>query len=255
MFPIPWNFPFRKKDGSLSTIGAEMGGTIPPATADKIGGIKVGSGLSVTSDGTLSGTNELPAYTIATAGKVLTVGDDGSLEWDESGAGGGDAFITRDFTKMGTRTINYVNFSSDGATFDGADDYIELFALGASLTDITIYIDCGTMDVKTQSNQHRRFIMKSSSDGLIYRYSGVWAFYNSAWYDTEITDKDFFSNSTVKIYVDENSMWHVYKDGVLACESPSGMTINSLYLGSSGGQCLYDAFYKGCRVYNGNYTE
>lgn len=54
MFPIPWNFPFRKKNGDVTTI------------SDVIGG---------------SGGSELPAHTVADAGKVLTVSNANSLLW------------------------------------------------------------------------------------------------------------------------------------------------------------------------------
>ena len=49
MFPLRWNFPFRKKDGSLVNIGDAMGGdyTLPTASPSTKGGIKVGSGLSM----------------------------------------------------------------------------------------------------------------------------------------------------------------------------------------------------------------
>lgn len=48
MFPIPWNFPFRKKDGSLGKI-EDLGGTytLPTASADTKGGVKIGSGLTM----------------------------------------------------------------------------------------------------------------------------------------------------------------------------------------------------------------
>lgn len=62
MFPIPFNFPFRKKNGDITTIGDAIGSggggepyVLPIATADKLGGIKVGSGLSII-DGVLSAT-------------------------------------------------------------------------------------------------------------------------------------------------------------------------------------------------------
>lgn len=50
MFPIPFNFPFRKKDGSITSIGDAMGGgsyTLPTASAETKGGVKIGSGLSM----------------------------------------------------------------------------------------------------------------------------------------------------------------------------------------------------------------
>lgn len=63
MFPIDSNDAYRKKDGSLTTMGA------------------IGS-----SGG---GGSDLPEYSSSDAGKVLTVGSDGSLEWDTKGEGGG----------------------------------------------------------------------------------------------------------------------------------------------------------------------
>lgn len=56
MFPIPWNFPFRKKNGDMSTIGAEIGGA--------------GS--------------ELPPHSSSDAGKLLGVKPNGSLEWSDT---------------------------------------------------------------------------------------------------------------------------------------------------------------------------
>lgn len=129
MFPIRWNFPFRKKNGALSTIGAEIEGagsynlptasseikggikigsgfamegevlnntnptpySLPTAGADVLGGIKVGSRLTIT-DGVLSADAQLPASTSAEADKVLTVGSDGTPVWDTPGGGGGSRY-------------------------------------------------------------------------------------------------------------------------------------------------------------------
>ena len=55
MFPIPWNFPFRKKNGDVTTIGEMIGG----------GG----------------GGSDIPEHTAADAGKVLAVDDNGGLTW------------------------------------------------------------------------------------------------------------------------------------------------------------------------------
>lgn len=72
MFPIPFNFPFRKKDGSLTTIGTEIsegggggGYTLPTASGETKGGIKVGSGLSMSGE-VLNNSNPTP-YSLPTA--------------------------------------------------------------------------------------------------------------------------------------------------------------------------------------------
>lgn len=58
MFPIHFNFPFIKQDGSRTTIGDAMGGgsqyVLPPATSETLGGVKIGSGIEVAEDGTIS---------------------------------------------------------------------------------------------------------------------------------------------------------------------------------------------------------
>lgn len=69
MFPIPWNKEYRKKDGTLVKISDAMSG----------GG----------------GGSDLPPHSSSDAGKVLTVGESGNLEWDEAGSGGGDVFTAQ----------------------------------------------------------------------------------------------------------------------------------------------------------------
>lgn len=73
MFPIPFNFPFRKKDGSMTTISqaiSEGGGsyTLPTASDTTKGGIKVGVGLSMVGE-VLNNTNPTPStpYVLPTA--------------------------------------------------------------------------------------------------------------------------------------------------------------------------------------------
>ena len=63
MFPIPFNFPFIRKDGSRTTIGAAIGEggggepyVLPTASATVKGGIKIGSGLTIDENGVLSAT-------------------------------------------------------------------------------------------------------------------------------------------------------------------------------------------------------
>lgn len=72
MFPINFNFPFRKKDGSITTINdainAGGGGEpyeLPTASASTKGGIKIGEGLTMTGE-TLSNDNPTP-YSLPTA--------------------------------------------------------------------------------------------------------------------------------------------------------------------------------------------
>lgn len=87
MFPIPWNFPFRKKDGSLGKI-EDLGSSysLPTASASTKGGIKVGSGATMDGE-TMNIDSQLPQYGIGDAGKVLIVNAEGGLEWATVSAG------------------------------------------------------------------------------------------------------------------------------------------------------------------------
>lgn len=75
MFPISWNKAFRKKDGTLVNM-------------EDIGG---GGGGS-----------ELPPHTIADAGKVLGVDENGNLAWVNVSGGGNR------FAKISTRNTSLV---------------------------------------------------------------------------------------------------------------------------------------------------
>ena len=263
MFPIPFNFPFRKKDGSIVSIddAISSGGggepyTLPTASASTKGGIKIGSRLTMTGE-VLSANAQIPAYTSSDNGKVLTVNDSGELEWDTKGTGGGDSMITFDFTKYGSRTLHNVNFSSNGAYFNSSTAYIILlYNLDYSLKDVTIYVDVDILQL-TQNSSHQRFLMTTSDSGLIYRSSGVWGFYsNNSWAtDSNISDGGFFNNSKIKVYVDNDNKWHIYKNNTLVYEPNIAAPITELYIGSSSGSFRSASNFKSLRIYNGDYTE
>lgn len=122
MFPIPFNFPFRKANGDISTIGAEInaggGGssyTLPTASANTKGGVKIGEGLTMDGE-VLKNTNPTPAtpYTLPTAsaetlggvkvGEGLNINESGVLS--ASGGGGGS---TIGFTDSHSYTISSGN--------------------------------------------------------------------------------------------------------------------------------------------------
>lgn len=103
MFPLRWNFPFRKKDGSMTTVeeAISSGGSsyeLPTASANTKGGVKIGSGLSMSGE-TLNNSNPTP-YSLPTAsaevlggikvGSGLSIAD-GVLS--ALASGGGHAFL------------------------------------------------------------------------------------------------------------------------------------------------------------------
>lgn len=83
MFPIPFNFPFINKNGSRTTIGDAMSAsaTIPTASADVKGGVKIGSNLTMTGE-VLN--YDLPTASANTKGGVkigsgINIAEDGTI--------------------------------------------------------------------------------------------------------------------------------------------------------------------------------
>ena len=60
MFPIPFNFPFIKKNGERTTIGDAIDASgsdpyvLPVASDTTLGGVKIGNGINIAEDGTIS---------------------------------------------------------------------------------------------------------------------------------------------------------------------------------------------------------
>lgn len=233
MFPLNSNTPYIKDTGERARLGQIVGGSDTP---------------------------ELPDYGIADAGKVLTVGDDGSLEWDTKGAGGGDVFINYDFAKWSTGQWGTATCSADGLVFDNATDVAPIFALAGTgssynITDFTLYLDITSMHLNNTATSHQRFLMGDTSNGFIYEKTNhVWAFYAGSWYYTELTDPDLFNDCTVKLYVDTDKYWYIYKNNVLVAECKHALSVSNLTIGASD-QGLTNALIAGARIYRGNYTE
>lgn len=85
MTPLNNNDPYITSSGKRSTLGAEMGGgqySLPTASSQTKGGIKIGSGLTMVGE-KLNVDNQLPAHTETDAGKVLTVDENGDLDWED----------------------------------------------------------------------------------------------------------------------------------------------------------------------------
>lgn len=226
MFPIPWNKAFRKKDGTIVNIVDAMSG----------GG----------------GGSDLPPHSSTDAGKVLTVADDGTLEWDEAGSGGGEYLLAYDYTKFGSRTIRGVVYSENGALLNADGSEI---ILPVTFNNISLFVDVEKLQLTSDNN--KRFIMGEYNQGLIYRNTGVWGFYGgtSSWEMSELTDGNLFDGSVVKVYIDGDNKWHIYKDGVLIFEPNNALPITTLTIGSYNGYSIQGGIITGARIYNGNYTE
>ena len=57
MFPLRWNFPFRKKDGSMVNLEDAVSGEgyeLPIAGENILGGVKIGDGVNIDANGKIS---------------------------------------------------------------------------------------------------------------------------------------------------------------------------------------------------------
>lgn len=195
--------------------------------------------LSVTANGTYTPPSGVDGYNEV----VVNVPSGGS----------NPAFIDYDFTKC-IGTVNKITYSSIGATFPSSTGAAFLL-LPARKNDITIYIDVGEMNLS--SGTHRRFLMRDSSNGFIYRSTGVWSVYMNSWEDSQLTDGSLFNNSKVKFYIDANGYWHIYKNNILIWEPATQIPLLSseLQIGSETGAPIINSTLTGLRIYDGNYTE
>lgn len=107
------------------------GYTLPPATKDILGGIKVGQNLTIEEDGTLNAqagggeAYELPIATKDILGGIkigdrLTITEDGVLSADEQGGGGGEVYelpiATREILG-GIKIGEGLDYDTDGRTY------------------------------------------------------------------------------------------------------------------------------------------
>lgn len=99
-------------------------------------------------------------------------------------------------------------------------------------------------------SDHARLVMFSSDSGLIYRSTGVWAFYAfSGWCDSSITEFNYFDNHVLRIFIDSTYHWHIYRDSDLVFEpNQVADTGGPLWLGSSSNS-FYTTTIKSLKVY------
>ena len=170
-------------------------------------------------------------------------------------------------TLNGTSGTDYIQ-DSNGITLMSNIANINLNSVSSAL-HLRIFsheVDVGDCNVDINDNLHKRFFMWSHNAGLIYRVTNTqtphWGIYitttsmSGQWYDTDITDKDYFKNSTLKVKFN-NPKIYFYKNGNLfyTISNAGNDSYNSYYSygiggnGDSGSQSINDITIKALRIY------
>ena len=148
---------------------------------------------------------------------------------------------------------------STGLHITAANGYVDL---GKILAENQAYeIDIASMDTSAWTSGHGRLFIwyKSNGSGFIYRSDGYWTIYNGTWSSpaTQIADKSYFANSTLKIVVGSGSSRPItiYKDGVevlaftVSNQNPVSSE-NVACLGGGGSNAAFSMTITGLRVYS-----
>lgn len=155
--------------------------------------------------------------------------------------------IKVDRRNWGSYTDHGVDFNSGQMEFNLRTDYVRISPVKP--VGITVEVDIASMTM-TLGNYHKRFVMASETRGLVYRKdTSKWGFYVTAWEDSDISDINYFDDSTIKIEIDSNGYWHIYKDNTLIFEPAASLNLTDFQIGSSGGQSIDAAIITGIRIY------
>ncbi len=226
--------PYTREEMYLSAIAEEGSGGIPavPYTRRE-------QYLAAIATGDASGIPDVP-YT-----REEMYLDEIARNGGGGGGGGGGGTLSEewDFTsatplvgiKRGiTLTQKNVTFDANGAVFASTQSGIALGNVGGGNLFFSTTIEAKVKSMDLTSSDHRRFIMGTPDSGLIYRSTGAWGFYSNGWDEFSETDGGLFSNSVIKVIIDNTNHWHIYKDEVLLWEPARSLIITNGYVGSNG---------------------
>ena len=141
--------------------------------------------------------------------------------------------LNYDFTQSMTDTVrglpvtsNSVTQTAEGAVMNGTGAYIRLKPRFSANT-YTYEIDIASITMR--SGSHNRLIMGTDENGFIYRSNNKWAFYAGSWVETNVSDPTYLNGCTVKVYVDQDGYWHIYRNGVLWFEPRLPLNLDTNY--------------------------
>lgn len=156
-------------------------------------------------------------------------------------------------SKNGLTATQYnVEFQSDGAHFyqDGSRIVLPSSLLSALNSYLLVDIAVEVKSMQLQSGRNRRFIiLNSTTNGLVYKESGVWTFYNGYWNDSVVQLAEY-SDASFNLRRVINS-WMPYINGDPILSNPVTQSINTIMLGSSD-QSINNAIISSIALYGYN---
>lgn len=198
------------------------------------------------------------------------------------GGGGSDFLVAAywDFTTSLVDKINGVTATlygsptrdSDGIHITSGSQAVE-FPGYLFMPGFIYEIKFGDMSKQFTSDYHGRLMnifpwnspessLNETNTGLIFHKQtqkfGVWDAVN-LWQDSTVSDADYFSNSTVKIVVDIDGSWKIYKDDVLVFEPAAALPLQAKYFAIGGlnkntsiaNNTFYNMDIKSFKIYTG----
>ena len=219
----------RSKNGTENTykpaqmpdaIEAISGGGITPTGTKQI---------SITQNGTT--TEDVTNYANAEIAVNVSGGGNNGLSFDlkSSWVDENEGYIGFLAAGTGYRSVTITN---DGTVIDANNGALAL--RGVDLSNRTVEVKCGTL-ASTVSSGHQRLVCfnEDASAGLILQNSSTWKFYTgSAWVGSYGTDKNQYSNKTLK-FVFGTSTLDFYVDDALLASNIAMTGRNCVFLGST----------------------
>jgi len=158
--------------------------------------------------------------------------------------------------------LSNATIGENGATMTSTSGYIE-FSKYLLRKNMTYEVKFGTMNITDTTRQNNIFRFKNLTSnneaGFLYRYQTLkWVVWDSvnSWQESEITDKDYFNNSTMKIKTLSDGKWEIYKDDVLVFTTPLSVTFegtDSWGIGSpTTGRSVTGMVVESVKIYHNN---
>ena len=148
--------------------------------------------------------------------------NNGVLYWDFKQS-------TLDMNCLSPATLTNATMGSDGVTMTSTAGYIEFqnFLLRKNMS-YEVKIKSMNITDTTRHNDLFRFKNLTNNDnaGFIFRYqTQKWAVWDSvnSWQESEITDKNYFDDCTLKVKILSDGKWEIYKDGILVFAPPTAL--------------------------------